>query len=119
MPIIENRSSPAIESSHRNVRVKVEFLKLFEMDTVNKKFTAEVLIESQWNDFNVNIAGESNHNPHWCHHAKSSEYDLNKHWNPRLYIKNLASEPREQLKYKVHKENNIVTITEIKIVKGN
>jgi len=114
MPIIDTKNSSTID--HRNVKVKVEFLKLLDIDSVNKKFMAEILIESKWNDFNMNIA-ESNQSQHWV--IKSNEYDMNKHWNPRLYLKNLASEPKEFAKYKVYKENSTVTVTETKIVRGN
>ena len=61
-----------------------------------------MLIESKWSDFDTSIV----------------EYDPQKHFNPKLYIHNVLSEPKEQVKYEIEKEFNSIKITEIKTIKG-
>lgn len=109
------KASPMLDS-HRNVRIRIEILKIYDIDCAHKKFSAELLIESKWNDFNLNIV-EYDQSKHWC--FKMNEYDMHKHWNPKLYVKNQVGDSREQSsKYKIHKESNFLIVTETKTIKG-
>lgn len=97
---LKNLSS--LENTPRNVQVKVDFLKMGEIDTMNEKFTAEILIESKWSDFDTTIV----------------DYNPNVNWNPKLYIQNVLNDPKETTKYEFEKEANCLKITEIKVVKA-
>lgn len=92
----------SLENTPRNVEVEINFLKLGEIDTMNDKFTAEVVIVSKWSDFDQSI----------------DVYDPQKHWNPKLFIQNVLNEPKEVVKYDFEKDTNCLKITETKIVKA-
>jgi hypothetical protein len=85
----------------RIVQVVIEFTRIGEIDTMNEKYQAEVIIESKWRD---------------KHDIR--EYDPNFHWNPRLFIENAINEIKENITYRVTKENGISIITEIRRSKG-
>lgn len=86
----------------RDVQIKIDVVKLGEIDTMNEKFTCEVSIESSWLEPKTDITA----------------YDANKHWNPKLYIKNVLNDPKEQIKYDMALENSILKITETKTCKA-
>jgi hypothetical protein len=73
-----------------------------EIDTMNEKYSAEVIIESKWSDFDPSIV----------------EYDPQKHFNPKVFVLNVLNEPKESVRYEVERESNCLKITEIKTVKG-
>lgn len=86
----------------RDVHVHVEFLKIGEIDIMNEKYTAEVHIQSKWNEYNLDI----------------KKYDPKEHWNPQLYVENILNELRQSVEYSFHKENDHLVITEDRILKG-
>jgi hypothetical protein len=96
--------SANVGSEPRVVYVVVEFMRMGEIDTLNEKFHAELLIESRW--------VETEH--------IGNEYDPKRHWNPRLYIENAYMEPKEIIRYEMSRDlNNVLYITEKRVVKGN
>lgn len=96
-------SSPKEENSV-DVYIRVSFTKIYDIDTINQRFQAEVLIESKWSDPNV----------------KNSNFDVSKlNWKPDLYIENAINDPREEIAYKVVEDNNnSIMVSEIRKVKG-
>ena len=71
---------------------------------MNEKYTAEIDVECRW------ISDE-----------KISTYDVNKHWNPCLYVENLLTETKQVIEYKVSVDSNYperVIITEYRKIKG-
>lgn len=82
--------------------MKIEFNKMGEIDTMNEKYSAEVIIESKWSDFDTSIV----------------DYDPLKHFNPKVFVQNVLNEPKETVRYEVEREVNCLKITEIKTVKG-
>lgn len=91
------------EQIRRSVEVEVEFLKMGEIDNLNEKFTAEIIVKSKW-----------------LERAESDiiDYDIKKHWNPKLYIQNILSDPKEKTTYEIEKLSDCLRITENKIIKG-
>lgn len=87
----------------RDVSVRVSYTKVFQVDTHNQRFQAEVIVESKWFDSDVD----------------SLNFDVSKlKWKPELYIDNAINEPNEKNSYKILKENGKFLITEIKVLKG-
>jgi hypothetical protein len=96
--------SATVGSESRVVHIVVEFMRMGEIDTLNEKFHADLFIESKWIE-TENIG---------------NEYDPKKHWNPRLYIENAFQEPKEIIRYEMSRDaNNVLFITEKRVVKGN
>ena len=87
----------------RKVQIKIEFLKIGEIDMMNEKFTCEVLMESKWHD--NDCSGLTSYNP-------------KEKWNPKLYIQNVLNEPKEIIYYDMKTNENGVLITETRIVKA-
>ena len=75
-----------MQEQPRIVQVTVEFIKLGEIDTMNEKYSAEVLIESKWLE------------PEFI-----TNYSLDRHWNPQLYIENALQDPKEKTKHRIHR----------------
>ena len=57
-------------SEPKNVEITVCFLSFGEIDTMNEKYQAEILIEAKWTLFQE------------C----DSHYDPKTDWNPKLYV---------------------------------
>ena len=87
-------------SSTRNVEVKIEFVRIGEID---EKFHAEIRITASW----IEIAN-----------LEMTRYDPEIDWNPQIYISNLISESKEKNNYEIEKQNNHLKITETKSIKG-
>ena len=68
------KSFEAPWSTTVDVYIQVSFTKIFDIDTINQRFSAEAIIESKWHDPNIQSANES--------------LDTNKLWKPDLYIEN-------------------------------
>lgn len=82
----------------REVQIRVVFVRIGEIDTINEKFYSEVLIESKWEE--VKLQKEFS--------AKSTRdekelIDGNKYWNPKIYVKNALNETRS-VHYKIKRE---------------
>ena len=70
---------------------------------MNEKFSADIKIESSWEDENV-----------------IDRYNESTDWNPNLFIDNILSENRKTMKYKIERisERNTTKITQIQNIKG-
>jgi hypothetical protein len=72
----------------RIVHVKVDFIKLGEIDTMNENYHAEILIESKWLETEDII-----------------EYNSDVHWNPKFVIENVVQLQHEKIKYTIKNES--------------
>lgn len=102
---MENSSNESnIQFKARDVFVRVSYTKIFQVDTHNQKFHAEVIVESKWFDPDVN----------------SLNFDVTKlKWKPELYIDNAVNDPSEKTSYKIVNEDGKFMINEIKVLKGH
>ena len=91
----------SLNSFARVVQVRIEFMSLGEVDTMNEKYQAEIRIKSRWQD-----------------EEEIDEYDKTKHWNPKLFIENALDNVREEITYSVTRSDGKSTITETRISKG-
>ena len=89
-----------------DVYIRAGYSKMYDIDTINQRFQAELIIESKWRDLNV----------------KSVNDDLSKVvWRPELYIENSLNNLKEEISCKItydddSKEN--VIVSEIRKVSG-
>jgi hypothetical protein len=83
------------------VYVDIEFTRIGEIDNVNEKFYADILILLSWKE---NFVIEQH-------------YDKDKHWNPEIYIENLFSKPEETIEYFISIEGSVTFITEKRRIK--
>lgn len=105
----ENRKNAICFSQKRCVLVSFEFVSIGEIDMMNERFQAEVIIESKW------LISEDKLNL-----LNVDSFDPKMHWNPELYIENAHTNVREQKKYALTKgKNNEFFVTEYRLVKGN
>lgn len=86
-----------------DVYVGMTFTKIYDIDTLNQRFQAEVIVESKWFDPSV----------------KSINDDLGKlNWKPNLYIENVINEPKEEISLRVIRGENRLLVSEIRRVRG-
>ena len=92
----------AVNSYAKLVEVRIEFLNLGEIDTMNEKFSAEVRIKSRWYD-----------------DEDIEEFDKKKRWYPKLFIENaLADKYQEDISFAVTRIDGKSIVTETRIAKG-
>jgi hypothetical protein len=86
----------------RQIWVRVEYVQIGDIDTVNEKYWAEVKIKSKWYD-----------------EGDFTQYDKKLHWNPKLYIENsIEDKLKEDIIYTVAREDGKTVVTENRLVKG-
>ncbi len=88
-------------SSPRIVEVRIVFLTIGEVDTMNEKYQAQVKIRSKWYE-----------------NEELEEYDPNKNWNPKLFIENALHDLKEEITYTITKLENKTMIVETRISRG-
>jgi hypothetical protein len=82
------------------VEVSIRFLSIGEIDTMNEKYQAEILIESKWNLDDL------------------LTYDPKVDWNPKLYVENALNDCKEQITYQSFHDGTCLTIIETRYIKG-
>ena len=70
-----------------DVFINISYTKIFDIDNINQRFQAEVVIESKW--FNPHIK------------SLSDIFDEKKIWKPELYIENAIKDIREDVTYRI------------------
>lgn len=70
----------------RTVQVSFECLSIGELDTLNEKLTAELIVRSTW----------------YTDEEDAINYDPKVHWNPKLYFDNALSIKDQQIFYESH-----------------
>ena len=83
------------------VEVYIRFLSFGEIDTMNEKYQAEILIESKWS-----LDGDL------------SSYDPKIDWNPKLYVENALNDVKESISYQSFKVADELIIIESRYIKG-
>ncbi|RMZ95185.1 gamma-aminobutyric acid receptor subunit rho-2-like [Brachionus plicatilis] len=86
---------------NRDVHISVQFMRFGEINTINERYYAEILIESNWIIYK-------------CTDKYSPVFD----WNPKLYIENSINEPKEEITYELQKFYNMTKVFEKRTVKG-
>lgn len=100
----DSRKNAICLMTKRCVSVAFEFVSIGEIDMMNEKFQAEVIIESMWQlTAGTDISGE---------------YDPRLYWNPQIYIENAHANLKEQIKHRVMKVGHDIYVTEYRLVKG-
>jgi len=86
--------------NNKLVEVSIHFLSIGEIDTMNEKFQAEILIESKWNLDDL------------------TDYDPKLNWNTKLYVENALQDCKEQITYQHFIDDSCLTIIESRYLKG-
>lgn len=96
--------SGANENCHPiDVGIRVSFTKIYDIDTLNQRFQADILIESQWFDPKVN-------------NLKQDANSLD--WTPDLYIENAISESNHEIVRKIIEQNSKLKVYQVQKIKG-
>lgn len=90
-----------IQTVPKYVKVRFEFRAILEIDSMNEKYSADVLIDSEWSEDEEIV-----------------NYSAEKNWNPKFYIENSLN-INEKIKYSVRKEQNKWIINESRYVRGS
>jgi hypothetical protein len=93
------------EEIPNDVLIHVTYTKIHDIDTVNQRFRAELLIESRWHDSSL---------------RSTSDYAAIQ-WRPELFVENAVDEPREEtvaVKIVEDKQTNLLMVSEMRRIKG-
>lgn len=101
--VVDNPSStlPPTSVSTKFVRIRLIFIRIGEIDTLNEKYQAEVYFEARWTDklnwkqLNLNLQQQSQ----LFQERKSlrlTEFNPNLFWTPQLFIENAIGQIGEQ-----------------------
>ncbi|CAF1525936.1 unnamed protein product [Adineta steineri] len=105
------------------VHVRLVFLRIGEIDTLNEKYQAHVSIESRWSilfeKFSYNLSSDDQQRLNNGKSISLEKYSQS-YWHPQLYIENGLGDLKEQIKYsaKLNKENHTIDICEHRDIKG-
>lgn len=94
------------ETSQREVELRIIFLRVGEIDTLNEKFYAEILVEARWEE--PRLCSE------FSEQKQREEKDFvtpSKFWNPKIYIENALNDPSQAVHYKIKKEVRVESAT--------
>ena len=101
------KASPVVFHKPREVEIRVIFLRIGDIDTLNEKFFSEILIEAKWEEPKLVNEFSSTNAPGNAFKSYSEEKELtsaNKYWNPQIYIENALNDPQQTMYYKLRKE---------------
>jgi len=82
----------------KEVQIRVVFVRIGEIDTLNEKFYSEVLIEAKWQEAKLKKEFSAK-----TTRDEKELVDGNKYWNPKIYVKNALNETRN-FHYKIKRE---------------
>ncbi|CAF1496458.1 unnamed protein product [Adineta ricciae] len=105
------------------VYVRLIFLRIGEIDTLNEKYQAQASIESRWAVDSQQLLAELSADDQQSL-ADGKSVSLLKytesHWHPQLYIENALGDLKEQIRYtaKISKNDNRLYICEQRDIKG-
>jgi hypothetical protein len=107
----------------KNVYVRLMFLRVGEIDTLNEKYQAQASIEARWEvkfeNLSVHLSDDDQK-----HLIDGKSVSLLKyaesHWHPQLYIENALGDLKEQIRYSARKskDDNEFYVCEHRDVKG-
>ncbi|CAM4756415.1 unnamed protein product [Rotaria magnacalcarata] len=106
------------------VNVRLIFLRIGEIDTLNEKYQAQASIKASWPvDFNELSSCLSHDDQKRLLDGKSVSLPnyAQSNWHPQLFIENVMGELKEQIKYsaKKSKQDNQICVFENRDIKGS
>ncbi|CAF1312098.1 unnamed protein product [Adineta ricciae] len=105
------------------VHVRLVFLRIGEIDTLNERYQAHASIESRWtvshDKFLSTITATEQERLIKGKSISLDKYEQS-HWHPQLYIENALGDLKEQIKYsaKINTKDQKIYICEHRIIKG-
>ncbi|CAF1159901.1 unnamed protein product [Adineta ricciae] len=105
------------------VHVRLVFLRIGEIDTLNERYQAHASIESRWtvshDKFLSTITATEQERLIKGKSISLDEYEQS-HWHPQLYIENALGDLKEQITYsaKINTKDQKIYICEHRIIKG-
>lgn len=91
-----------------DVYIRMGISKLYDIDTINQRFHAEVIVESKWHDASIKSLNDD---------VKTQQL-----WRPDIYFENaLSDSPREEISLKLvwDEESRRVMVSEIRKIKAH
>ena len=113
IPLIEQRTNTRI------VRIRLVFLHIGEIDTLNEKYQADIYFEARWSEQRINL--DTSQLLHDNQSVRINELDSVTHWSPQLFIENAIRQIGEQEKwFTIEKKltNSGLDICEHRRIKG-
>ncbi|CAF1489915.1 unnamed protein product [Rotaria sordida] len=118
----------AIDHQHHiittiGVYVRLVFLRIGEIDTLNERYQAQASIEARWpvelNKLSLHLSNDDQKRLSDGKSISLQNY-AQSNWHPQLYIENTFGELKEQIRYtaKKSKEDNQIYICEHRDIKG-
>lgn len=91
----------------RDVEIQLIYSQITDIDTVKGKYTAEIYIESKWQDQSIKDCVK--------------QYNANQHWNPEIRVLNLINGYSEETFYKIYYDSQSLStiVYEIKKINGD
>ncbi|UJR10753.1 hypothetical protein I4U23_014941 [Adineta vaga] len=120
---IEEKHGDFVSNKTIKVYVRLMFLRIGEIDTLNEKYQAQAAIEARWSvELDKIISILSLDDRKRLTDGKSVsllQYSV-LHWHPQLYIENVLGDLKEQIRYTVKKskENDQIYVCEHRDIKG-
>ncbi|CAF0922000.1 unnamed protein product [Adineta ricciae] len=92
------------KQSAREVRIRLVFVRIGDIDTLNEKYQADVYFEARWADtMNVRLLDLTPDQQSQLLHEnviiRTDKFDAKEHWTPQLYIENAIGQIGEQDKW--------------------
>ncbi|RNA08911.1 gamma aminobutyric acid receptor subunit [Brachionus plicatilis] len=81
------------------VETRVIFLRIGDIETVNEKFFAEILVESRWEESKLS----SEFDKSYLFNEEKELASAKKYWNPNIYIENALNDVKKTVSYKIMK----------------
>jgi hypothetical protein len=82
----------------REVQIRTVFLRIGEIDTLNEKYYAEILIESKWEENRLKAEFSDSTDVY-----EKDLLDFSKYWNPGIYVENSLT-LEKNINYKMRKD---------------
>ena len=121
----ENSSDSSFNYPYRAMKVYVRlmFLRIGEIDTLNEKYQAQAAIESRWpvevDKILPNLSSDEQQRLAYGKSVSLIKYSES-NWHPQLYIENALGDLKEQIRYSAKKSkiDNQIYICEHRDIKG-
>ncbi|CAF0706853.1 unnamed protein product [Brachionus calyciflorus] len=88
----------------REVQIRIIFLRVGEIDTLNEKFFAEILVESKWEEPSLSVEFDLTKEENQFYNEEKELNNPTKYWNPKIYIENALNDPKQTVHHKIKKE---------------
>jgi hypothetical protein len=100
-----------VSAECRDVELRIIFFRIGEIDTLNEKFFAEILLEAKWQEPKVHTEFDTRPmkimNTGVFLKEEKQLFQPNRYWNPKIYVENILSEPNETITYKIKREMKV------------